>query len=656
MRLTVTLAAAIAAIIPLLADADTPSPSPLVPIASFARQDQYYNPVMSPDGKHLAVTVRTPVDKRTVPMVTFYSLPDLKLESIVRMPLFSVPVNYVWVSNTRLVVQKGIEVGTREKPQLTGEILTMDFDGSHQDYLFGRDMAKLSSRGSRTGADRGYAYPAYVPLARNAHLLLGTYQWDLDQSALYDVDTRTAVRKLVTTLDAPNASFVAQNDGKPRFANGSSEEGFTRAWRLSDETGKWDVMENKKDSRLSPFAFSADDRQFLAWNSELGGPLKIIRQDLATGARKIVAADTMGDIGTLMMDHTALPIAALTEIGRPRVIYLEENHPDVALEKDLSRQFPDHTVKLINESDDASKVLFSVRSDRDPGAYFIYDRKTNKADMLFAAMADIEPDDMAPRRPIHFNARDGLRIDGYLTLPVQKTAQKPPLILIPHGGPDEADTWYFDGDAQFLANRGYAVLQLNFRGSTSKGVSFKNSAHLQWGGKVINDLIDGVKWTVQQGEVDGSRMCVAGVSGFGGYAALMLASREPDLFKCAVGYAGLYDLAMMQKEDGLVGNSRKLGIYKRHFGEDPVEWARYSPTQHADTIKAGVLLIHGGKDKRAPKEHAFLMKEALEKAGHPPEWYYVDYEGHGFYDTENQAEVYKRIENFFGKYLGKPRG
>src|SRR4051812_21597668 len=116
MRLTVTLAAAIAAIIPLLADADTPSPSPLVPIASFARQDQYYNPVMSPDGKHLAVTVRTPVDKRTVPMVTFYSLPDLKLESIVRMPLFSVPVNYVWVSNTRLVVQKGIEVGTREKP------------------------------------------------------------------------------------------------------------------------------------------------------------------------------------------------------------------------------------------------------------------------------------------------------------------------------------------------------------------------------------------------------------------------------------------------------------------------------------------------------------------------------------------------------------
>jgi hypothetical protein len=247
MRLTVTLAAAIAAIIPLLADADTPSPSPLVPIASFARQDQYYNPVMSPDGKHLAVTVRTPVDKRTVPMVTFYSLPDLKLESIVRMPLFSVPVNYVWVSNTRLVVQKGIEVGTREKPQLTGEILTMDFDGSHQDYLFGRDMAKLSSRGSRTGADRGYAYPAYVPLARNAHLLLGTYQWDLDQSALYDVDTRTAVRKLVTTLDAPNASFVAQNDGKPRFANGSSEEGFTRAWRLNDETGKWDRSENKKD-------------------------------------------------------------------------------------------------------------------------------------------------------------------------------------------------------------------------------------------------------------------------------------------------------------------------------------------------------------------------------------------------------------------------
>ena len=657
MRLNVTLAAAVAAIIPVLAHAaDTPAPPPLVPITSFVKADQYYNPLMSPDGKHLAVTVRTPVGQRTIPMVTFYSLPDLKLESTVRMPLFSVPIGYRWVSNTRLIVQKGIEVGTREKPQSTGEILAMDFDGSHQDYLFGYDMAKYSSRSSRYGADQGYAYPLYLPREHNDHVLLRTYQWDLDQSAVYDVDTRSAIRKLVTTVNAPNASFAVQNDGKPRFAIGSTADGLHRVWRLNDQTGQWDVVEgNKLDYRLTPFAFSEDDSKVFAWSSESGGPTKLLSQDMATGARKTLAEDPLGDISTVMLGgRRALPIAVLTSSGRPRTVYLEDSNPNVLLHKDLSRQFADSTVQFLSETDDGGKVLFSVRSDRDPGAYFIYDRKTNKADMLFAAGAEIEPEDMALRRPINFKARDGLRIDGYLTLPVQKTAQKPPLILVPHGGPASSDEWYFDADAQFLANRGYAVLQLNFRDSNGKGIVFENRSHRQWGGKVMDDLVDGVKWAVQQGEVDGSRMCVFGAS-FGGYSALMLAAREPSMFKCAVGYAGVYDLALMQKEDDLVSNSRKRATYKRYFGEDPAEWTRYSPTQHADAIKAGVLLIHGGKDKRAPKEQAFLMKEALEKAGHPPEWYYVDYEGHGFYDTANQTEVYQRLENFFAKYLGKPR-
>jgi dipeptidyl aminopeptidase/acylaminoacyl peptidase len=248
-----------------------------------------------------------------------------------------------------------------------------------------------------------------------------------------------------------------------------------------------------------------------------------------------------------------------------------------------------------------------------------------------------------------------LTIDGYLTLPPFKTAQKPPLILIPHGGPyGFRDSWYFDSDVQFLANRGYAVLQVNFRSSSGRGSAFQKAGYRQWGGKIMDDLVDGVKWAAAQGEVDGARMCVYGVS-FGGYSALMLASREPELFKCAVGYAGVYDIALMQTEEGVAGNSRRIAWNKRAFGEDKAEWARYSPHLHADSIKAGVLLIHGGKDKTAPKEHAFLMKEALEKAKHPPEWYYVDYEGHGFYDTENQAEVYRRLETFFAKYLGKPR-
>jgi dipeptidyl aminopeptidase/acylaminoacyl peptidase len=351
-----------------------------------------------------------------------------------------------------------------------------------------------------------------------------------------------------------------------------------------------------------------------------------------------------------------LPVAAFVFHGRPRVIYLEPGHPDVELHKALSAQFPDATVQLDSSTDDGSKMLAYVSSDRDPGVVYLYDRKSNKADQLFVSMAGIDPEQMAFRRPITFQARDGVRIDGYLTLPKVKTAQKPPLILIPHGGPHGVqDSWYFNTDAQFLASRGYAVLQVNYRGSGGRGDQFKESGHRQWGGKLLDDLIDGVKWTVAQGEVDGSRMCAFG-SSFGAYASLMLAAREPDMFKCAAGYAGVYELPLLLEEDEGKANSRYQSEMVRYLGQDAAELARFSPTRNAAAIKAGVLLIHGGKDKRAPKEHAFLMKEALEKAGHPPEWYYVDYEGHGFYDTENQTEVYKRLENFFAKYLGKPRG
>lgn len=225
------------------------------------------------------------------------------------------------------------------------------------------------------------------------------------------------------------------------------------------------------------------------------------------------------------------------------------------------------------------------------------------------------------------------------------------MILLPHGGPHGvADNWYFDTDAQFLASRGYAVLQVNYRGSGRRGKAFQESGYRQWGGKILDDLVDGVKWVVAQGEVDGTRMCAYGAS-FGAYASLMLAAREPDLFKCAIGYAGVYEPAYIFEEEGVRGNSRSEATFKRYLGTDAAELARYSPVQRAASIKAGVLLIHGGKDKVAPKEHAYQMKAALEKAGRPPEWYYVDYEGHGFYDTENQAEVYKRLEAFLGKYL-----
>jgi dipeptidyl aminopeptidase/acylaminoacyl peptidase len=649
MRATL-LSVLIAGLLPTVACAQA-APGP-IPINAFVREDQFSAPRISPDGKRLVVQARVPVDKRTVPMLNFYSLPDMKLLGTVRMALYAVPVSYAWASNTRLVVHMGMEVGSREAPQATGEVMAVEFDGSRQKYLYGYQMMESSSMGTRYGNDYGYAFTVHVPSERNNHVYLSTQVWDSKSSALYDMDTRSAARRLVASVPTPDARFVVQNNGAPRFAKGTDKDNWYQLWRYDDSKDKWAVVDEPAGAATYPFAFTADNQHYMANWSDNDGPLKVVRAALDGSGRQVLAEDPLGSIDSFMYGSSlTTPVAALTSSGRPRVIYLEPEHRDVAIHKALSAQFADATVTFGGASDDGNKMIMTVHSDRDPGVFYLYDRATNRADELFTSMEAIDPEQMAPRRPITFKARDGMQIEGYLTMPKVAAGTRPPLVLMPHGGPHGiADTWYFNTDAQFLASRGYAVLQINYRGSSNRGRSFQVAGYRQWGGKIIDDLVDGVQWAVAQGEVDGSRMCAYGAS-FGAYASLMLAAREPDLFKCAIGYAGVYEPAYIFEEEGVKGNSRSEATFKRYLGTDAAELARYSPVQRAASIKAGVLLIHGGKDKIAPKEHAYKMKAALEKAGRTPEWYYVDYEGHGFYDTENQTEVYKRLEAFLGKYL-----
>ena len=309
-------------------------------------------------------------------------------------------------------------------------------------------------------------------------------------------------------------------------------------------------------------------------------------------------------------------------------------------------------VHFIDFSDNGNLLLFAVNSDRDPGTYYLFNKSTGKADMLFTAMSDIEPDDMAARKPFSFKSRDGITLHGYVTLPTTQSGGKPPFVLLPHGGPMSSDSWYFERDAQFLASRGYAVIQVNFRGSNGRGTLFENAGYRQWGGKIMDDLVDTVHWLSKDGQIDPARGCVYGIS-FGGYSALMLAAREPAMFKCAIGYAGVYDLKRIYDEDGTITRKSSYNYWVNAIGKDNEELARYSPSTQAAKITIPVLLIHGGKDKTAPPIQAEVMRDALVKAGRPPEWLYAPNEGHGFYDTKNVTEVYQKMEAFLEKNIGK---
>ena len=262
-------------------------------------------------------------------------------------------------------------------------------------------------------------------------------------------------------------------------------------------------------------------------------------------------------------------------------------------------------------------------------------------------------------RVIHYPARDGLGIRAYLTVPRGRLARGLPLLVWVHGGPYERDGWGFDSDVQFFANRGFAVLQSNFRGSTGFGESFVRAGFKQWGQKMEDDLTDGVQALVADGTVDPKRVCIGGAS-YGGYAALMGAIREPGMYRCAIDYLGPTDLVWFVDLpytdynwyfDAEVDRSLKKVAGDPDIPEERKMMEANSPRLHADRIKAPVLLIYGSNDQRVPLVHGTAMKSALEDAGAPVEWKLYSGEGHGVRSTENHADLLRTMGGFVERHL-----
>jgi dienelactone hydrolase len=658
LRSTLFLCGLLASLPVLAADAPAAAAKPAtLPISIFTQEATFSNPKLSPDGKHIAINVRIMRNGRMTPTMTIYTLPELKIVSTIAMNKFEMPLDFVWATNRRLIVAKGIEVGLREAPRSTGEVVAVNLDGSEPEYLYGRDNFRQSSKGDRYLDDHGWGRIVGIPRVRDGHVFIGAREWSRDRSILLDINSNKSGRKSIADIPVKGLGFALQNDDTPRFAYGSDDDNLAILYRFDDSSKKWNqVPKDQVGAEKIPFGFSADDKEAYFLHSAKGEPLSFIKESMPTGTRTEIAKDAFGDIGRIQWtEKPAVPFAVGTNAGVPSVRYLDPASPNAVLHKTLSQQFPDSLVSFINFTDDGSKLLFYVYSDRDPGSYFLYDKKSGAADLLFAAAPEIDPDLMAERRPIRFKARDGLDIAGYFTFPkgADPAKQKLPMIVLPHGGPhNSADRWSFDTHAQFLASRGYAVLQVNFRGSGGRGLNFEHAGYRQWGGKIQDDIIDGVKWAIGQGEVDAKRICTYGIS-FGAYSALMLPIREPGMFKCAVGYAGVFDLAYVFKEDNVKVHKSSINFFTKTLGTDQEELTRFSPNKQADKVKVPVFLIHGGQDEVSPIEHAKRMRAALIQANNTPDWLEEPDEGHGFYDKKRQLELYQKLEAFFAKHLGK---
>jgi dipeptidyl aminopeptidase/acylaminoacyl peptidase len=291
-------------------------------------------------------------------------------------------------------------------------------------------------------------------------------------------------------------------------------------------------------------------------------------------------------------------------------------------------------------------------SDRTLGWYYLYEKKTDKLTKLADRNPWLKEEDLSEMKPIEFKSRDGLLIHGYLTLPKGASAKRLPVVVIPHGGPWARDVWGFDPEVQFLANRGYAVLQMNFRGSTGYGRKFWEISFKQWGKTMQDDISDGVKWIINQGIADPQRVAIYGGS-YGGYATLAGLTFSPELYTCGVDYVGVSNLFTFMKTIPPYWKPY-LDMFHEMVGDpqkDSTLLASASPVFHVDNIKVPLLVAQGAKDPRVNINESNQIVDALKKKGIDVTYLVKENEGHGFHNEENRFDFYEAMEKFLAKHL-----
>lgn len=329
----------------------------------------------------------------------------------------------------------------------------------------------------------------------------------------------------------------------------------------------------------------------------------------------------------------------------------------IKLHSALDPLFPDKKIHVVSENKKERIFIIKVLSDVDIGTYYLYDEVNGKVKYLMHKNIALKPELMSPMKPFHFNSRDGVTINGLITIPKSTNGNKIPIIINPHGGPFGIfDWWKFNKESQFFASRGYATVQVNFRGSGGYGKKFEQLGYgAKWGAEMQNDLTDTVKHFIDNGIADSKRVCIYGAS-YGGYAVMSGLTTTPELYSCGVNYVGVSDIRLLFEKSDLKGNVEAIHWLKTVIAspENHQLMDKMSPLNHLDKIIAPLMVVHGFHDRRVHRDHAIALKDKLKELGKPlsdDEWIMNLKEGHGFYLLESKIELYTKMEKFFAKNL-----
>jgi dipeptidyl aminopeptidase/acylaminoacyl peptidase len=469
---------------------------------------------------------------------------------------------------------------------------------------------------------------------------------------VYRLNTETGELKMVAENPGNISGWVTDHDGNIRIATTTDGVNTSVLYRDTEKDTFRTIMTTTFKEQFGPLFFTFDNKNIYA-SSNLGrDKAAIVEYDIANN-KKIKVVYERPDVDVSSMDYSRLR-KVLTEISYT-TWKLEHKFLDKETEKiytSLRKKLPGYDVSIISNDKNEKVFTVSTSSDRSRGSLYLYEKKSDKLTKLADRSPWLKEKDLAEMKSIEYKSRDGLIIHGYLTLPKGAVAKNLPVIINVHGGPWARDVWRFNSEVQFLANRGYAVLQMNYRGSTGYGRKFWESSFKQWGKKMQDDVSDGVKWLIDKGIADPKRVAIYGGS-YGGYATLAGLTFTPELYACGVDYVGVSNLFTFMKTIPPYWKPY-LEMFQEMVGDmkkDSVLLASASPVYHVDNIRAPLLVAQGAKDPRVNINESNQIVDALKKRGIDVPYLVKDNEGHGFRNEENRFDFYEAMEKFLEKHL-----
>ncbi|QJY47706.1 alpha/beta fold hydrolase [Pseudonocardia broussonetiae] len=627
-------------------------PAPLIDVEEFFADPQFAHPTISPDGTRIAYLA--PHGGRLQVWVRGVDDDHADAVPVTRDTRRGI-TSYHWTDDPRVLLYLQDVDGNED-----WHLHRVDLDDPDAPPV---DLTPMDPGSRVVGVEPYPPVPGTVLVAMNRRPLF----FDL-----FRVDVATGETVVHMELDDPTGSVLFDRDGRPAFHTALAEDG-TVEFSAVDPDGQRRLLRRTGGAEhpvgVHPQLVTADGKGLLVGSFQDGDDLRLVRIDHATGDETVVAAVDGHDLDiTGAMVPGVLPPVVYTHRGTGEVLaarftgdrpHVEVVDPAFAEVFTALEQLSDGVLGTLTSDEAGRRWIATFVHDRDPGATWLYDRDTGGARFLFRSQPQRDPAALAPMTPVAFPARDGLPLHAQLTLPVGVEPRDLPLVLLVHGGPWYHDSWGYSPDVQFLANRGYAVLQVDFRGSLGHGRRHLTAAIGEFARAMHDDLIDAVDWAVAQGYADPDRVGIYGGS-YGGYAALVGVTVTPDRFAAAVDYVGISDLANFLRTLPPFVRAYNVNSWFRYVGDPEVpeqeaDMLARSPITMVEKIRTPLLVAQGANDVRVVQAESDNIVASLRERGVPVEYLLAEDEGHGFANPENRMRLYRAIERHFAEHLGGRR-